>query len=118
MPVRQIKFHEDARKYASQQINLFITILTSEARLAARRRGDSWVLNSHIDEALETIKEKQCRRRIYQEVAIALGSAFFGAFLSGFVTELTSGKDGFIIALYVVMGIIGTSLGVWGFVSR
>lgn len=115
---KQIKFHEEAEKYGLQKVKEFARVLASESKLAAIRRNDSWILIGHIDEALETIREKQYRRKAYQQVAIGLGSALFGAIISGFPTELTSGKNGFILLLYVAMGVAGTAIAMWGFTSR
>lgn len=110
---KQIKFQVEAEKYGLQKVKEFARVLASEAKLAAIRRNDSWILISHIDEALETIREKQYRRKTYQQVAIGLGSALFGAFILGFPTELTSGKNGFILLLYVAMGVAGTAIAMW-----
>lgn len=38
---------------------------------------------------------------------IAIGGALFGAFVSGFITELSTGHSKLLLAVYVILGILG-----------
>ncbi len=117
-PIRQIKFHQDAKFYGKQKVDEFAIELANEARLAAHRRRDKWVLNSHIDEALANIREKQFRRNTRQQILTVLGGVLFGAFFSGFITEISANRNPIALTFYVFLGIAGVSIGLWGYLTH
>jgi len=57
--------------------------------------------------------EKPSPRNILKELLIAIGAALLGAFLVGFITQLTSGNV-FVILTFIIMGFIGAPLLIWG----
>lgn len=94
-------------------------ILTVQAKVFAFRQKDDIVLRRHVYEAQDAISRERQRTGI-KEYGIAIGSALFGAFLSGFMTELSNEnpvRESW-VALYVILGIVGLLMLSWGLLSR
>ena len=51
-----------------------------------------------------------CGRVKMKSFMLAVGGALFGAFVSGFVTELSTGHSKLLLAVYVMMGVFGMIL--------
>ncbi len=83
----------------------FATSLLLQAKTIAYRSKADVVLSSHVDEALDKIY-KDRKQSSTKELLIVLGGAFFGAFIQGFISELSSG-NAVLIATYVFLGFIG-----------
>ena len=83
----------------------FATSLLLQAKVIAYRSKADVVLTTHVDEALDKIY-KERRQSWGKELLIVLGGAFFGAFIQGFISELSSG-NAILIATYVILGFIG-----------
>jgi hypothetical protein len=107
-----IDLHPQAVQKARKCINDFAITLIMQAKTLAFSKKADLVLTTHIDEALEMLNTKK-RESWYREIAIIIGSAFFGAFIQGFVSELSSG-NAFLIASYTVMGFAGIFMVFWG----
>jgi hypothetical protein len=69
-------------------------------------------LSSHIEEAKDMVEGEQ-KQNWSKELIMILGSAFFGAFLQGFITELSTGRT-WLIAIYTAIGFIGILMVFWG----
>jgi hypothetical protein len=101
------ELHPQAEEVIKQHVNDFATSLVLQAKLLAYRLKADAVLSTHVDEALDSItKKKQTWSR---ELGIIIGSALFGAFVQGFISELAGGNS-VLIATYVVLGFIGVFL--------
>lgn len=57
---------------------------------------------------------KSTPRNLLKELLIAIGAALLGAFLVGFLTQLTSGNI-IVILTFVILGFIGAPMLIWGF---
>jgi hypothetical protein len=102
------ELHAQAESLARSHVNRFAVSLIMQAKLLAYKRRDDLVLSNHIEEALEVIyKERETRWS--RELIIVVGSTLFGAFVPGFITELSTGRTAFII-IYTVLGFLGILL--------
>lgn len=107
-----IELHPQAKNLARRYITDFATTLILQAKILAFRRGAELVLSNDVEEALDTITKERTQTWARQLV-IVLGGAFFGAFVQGFVTELSTG-NALLIAVYTILGFIGMLLVFWG----
>ena len=106
--------HPQAKSLIRDVVNEFATVLLLQAKTIACQRGADIVLSSHVHEAREAIfsERKQSRSR---ELKIAIGGALFGAFVQGFINELSLTTSRPIwIAIYTIVGFIGIFLIFWG----
>jgi len=101
----EIDLHPEAEKRAKQYVMDFATSLLLQAKLIAFRTKADMVLSNYIDEALDSINRDK-NRTWSRELLIILGSAFVGAFIQGFVSELATG-NALLIATYTVLGFVG-----------
>lgn len=106
-----IELHPQAETLAQAHIRDFATSLLLQAKILAFRRKADIVLSTHIEEA-KVIIESEKRQSWTRELIIILGGAFFGAFLQGFITELSSGRMG-LVAIYTAIGFIGILMVFW-----
>ena len=79
-----------------------------QAKILAFQEHADLVLSNHIDEALQVISRER-KKRWSRELLIVLGSALFGAFIPGFITELFAGHQ-MLIVVYTSMGFLGIIL--------
>lgn len=107
-----IDLHPQAMQKARKCVNDFAVALIMQAKTLAFLKKADLVLTIHVDEALEMLNTKK-QGSWFREIAIIVGSAFFGAFIQGFVSELSSG-NAFLIATYTVMGFVGIFAVFWG----
>ena len=101
--------HPNAARLIREQVNEFASSLLLLAKALAHQRGDDEVMSSHINEALNILRGHRKKRRL-KEALIILGGILCGAFISGFVTELTFGQSKAALALYVLAGVVGLVL--------
>jgi hypothetical protein len=106
------ELHPQAKKLVKQFINNFTESLIVQAKVLAFRRGAELVLSNDVQEALEIIT-KERTKNWKKQIVIILGSALLGAFVQGFVTELSGGNT-VLMAVYTVLGFIGMFLVFWG----
>ena len=85
----EIELHPQAEKQARQHVNIFATSLILQAKVIAYRTKADAVLTNHIDEALDVITRER-KQSWSRELLIILGGAFVGAFIQGFISELSS----------------------------
>ncbi len=107
-----IELHSQAAQRARQTINEFAVALIMQAKTLAYSRRASQVLPEHIDEAIKVLKLKR-QRSWTRDGAVILGSALFGAFVQGFISEVASGQA-YLVALYAGLGLIGLLVALWG----
>jgi len=106
------ELHPQAERLAQAYIRDFATSLLLQAKILAYRRKADVVLSTHVEQAKDVI-ESERKQSWSRELVIILGSAFFGAFLQGFITELSTGRTG-LIAIYTAIGFIGILMVFWG----
>ena len=83
-----------------------------QAKTLAYEEQDDVVLSNHIEEALDIIKREQ-KQKWVKELVSVLGGALFGAFVQGFITELSTGNT-LLIVIYTILGFIGMLLVFFG----
>jgi hypothetical protein len=104
------ELHPNAEKLLRQYINVFATTLLYQAKLLAYQKNDDVVLSNHVEEALGMAR-KGPERRWLKEVLVILGSTFFGAGVSGIISEYTSaGPRPLLFVIYAVMGFTGIAM--------
>lgn len=107
-----VELHPQAQQVARKYINEFAVALIMQAKTLAFSKRAKLVLTVHVEEALDVLNKKG-QRAWPRELAIILGSTFFGVFLQGFVSNLSSG-NAFLIAAYALMGFVGVFMVFWG----
>jgi len=89
-------------------VDEFAASLLLQAKMLAFQENVDLVLSNHIEEARQVIKRER-EKRWSRELLIVLGSTLFGAFIPGFITELSAGHQ-LLIAIYTGMGFLGLIL--------
>lgn len=100
-----IELHPNAKKQARQHVNNFSTALILQAKIIAYRTKADTVLTHHINDALDAINNER-KQSWSRELLIILGSAFVGAFIQGFISELSNGNS-LLIVIYTILGFTG-----------
>jgi hypothetical protein len=113
-PMSEIDLELDsqAMQKARTYISEFAVVLIMQAKTLAYSRGTERVLARHVDEALEVLNKKG-QRSWRRDFAIIIGGAFFGAFLQGFATALSS-SNALLMASYTLVGFLGIFIAFWG----
>lgn len=114
MPNKQLEvvdkpLHPNAAKVARESANEFLASLLLLSKTLAYQRGDDEVLSTHMYEA-QNILQNRKRRKRWNDSMLAVGGALFGAFISGFITELSTGNSKILLVIYVTLGILGMGL--------
>jgi hypothetical protein len=117
MPNQQLEaiskeLHPQAKELAREYVNDFATALLLQAKVLAYQRRADVVLSSHVEEAQDVIGRKK-KETWSKELVIVVGGALLGAFIQGFITELSTGRT-VLIVVYTVLGFIGMLLVFWG----
>lgn len=110
--VLRVEFHEKAESEARKIVDHFSVSLIVQSKLVAYQKRAEQVLSSHVQQALDHINRNSARGWA-REITIAVGSAFFGAFVPGFITELGAGRTAY-VAVYTILGIFGIIMVAWG----
>ena len=84
-----IDLHPAAMSTALNRINEFTVMLILEAKRIAFQNKADVVLSTHIEESLEVINSRR-KENLAKQVAQIIGGAFFGAFIQGFVSEISA----------------------------
>lgn len=90
----------------------FTAALIANAKLETHNTGEKTVTIKHIEKALELIISR--KRNNTSQFILMIGSALFGAFVQGFISEVMNGNITLIV-VYVILGFIGTFLSIWSF---
>ena len=102
------ELHPHAEQVAKEYVDEFAASLLLQAKMLAFQEHADLVLSNHIEEALQVINRER-KKSWTRELMIVIGSALFGAFIPGFMTELFAGHQ-LLIALYTSMGFLGIIL--------
>ncbi len=101
-----LRFHENARDLAVQQIRDFGERLIREAVSAARARRHPLVLKKDVQYASQLLRAPGRNRKnvLFQ----FLGAGLLGVFVQGFTAEMLSGDPNpWTAVVYVVIGFLG-----------
>lgn len=114
MPRKQVELvdkplHPNAVSTARENVDDYALSLVILAKTLAFQRGDDEVLSTHVYEAIDIIQNRKRRKR-WKDSMLAIGGALFGAFVSGFITELSTGRSAVLLAVYVMLGLLGMIL--------
>lgn len=105
-----MEFHRKAddliEKYAEESKD----ILQRQAKTIACHRKAGVVTREHVEEAKTIIKRSGHEYNSVKALTLFIGSAFFGAFVTSFMTELGGNT---VFAIYIVLGFIGIILAFW-----
>lgn len=102
------ELHPHAEQVAKEYVDEFAASLLLQAKMLAFQEHADLVLSNHVEEALQVISRER-KKGWTRELMIVIGSALFGAFIPGFMTELSAGHQ-LLIALYTSMGFLGIIL--------
>jgi hypothetical protein len=101
--------HPNAVELARETVGDFSASLIVLVKTLAYQRRDDEVLSTHVYEALEVIQSRKTRKR-WKDFMLAIWGAMFGAFVSGFATQLNTGNSKVLLAFYVIVGVLGMIL--------
>lgn len=101
-----LPIEKKAESLIYDQVDDFAARIIAQARLTANAQGDNVVLERHVREALEHITRQQKSGKVKQLMA-DLGNIMLGAFLTGFVTEVTINAAHLNVVALVVWVIAG-----------
>jgi hypothetical protein len=99
------ELHSQAEQRAREYIDDFAESLLLQSKTLADIQEADVVLSTHVDDAHNIIIRAQ-KKGWERELFLILGSALFGTFLQGFITELTAGHKGLVI-VYTFLGFLG-----------
>ena len=102
------ELHSQAELLAKEYVDEFAASLLLQAKMLAFQENADMVLSNHIEEARQVIRRER-KQRWARELLVVMGSALFGAFIPGFITELSAGHK-LLIAVYTTMGFLGMLL--------
>ncbi len=105
------EFHPQAAKLFSKHSQAFAYSLQVQSQLIADKNKAEIVLSSHVEEALKKLRPSGSKFWP-RELVMLIGSAFFGAFVPGFVNELSNGNT-VLIAIYTILGFTGMLMVTW-----
>jgi hypothetical protein len=100
--------HPHAEQLAKEYVDEFAASLLLQGKILAFQEHADLVLSIHIEEALQ-VMHRERKKRWTRELLIVVGSALFGAFIPGFMTELSAGHKPLIV-IYTSMGFLGIML--------
>ncbi|MCA9906224.1 MAG: hypothetical protein KC547_20355, partial [Anaerolineae bacterium] len=86
------KLHPQAESLVRTLVDDFATTLVYQAKLLAFRRKDEVVLSNHILDSVDIVRRER-QRGWTREIIIFVGSALFGAFIPGILTEFGRGPE-------------------------
>jgi hypothetical protein len=103
------EMHPLAKEHIKNLIMHFAVSLVVQAKTLAYQRNDDNVTQNHVNEALNIIQQERIQKRWRNWIG-ALGGALVGAFVSGFINELSVGRRPVWLAIYVALGVLGLVL--------
>ncbi len=114
-PDNEKKLDDSAETALKQYAKDYAAAILLNAKIIAYRNNAKKIALSHVEEAIEHINKTK-KRQWSKDLLITVGGAFFGAFVQGFITELSSGNS-ILVAVYVMLGFAGVLMVFWG-ISR
>ena len=102
------KINEVAEHVFERYAKDYVAAILLNARLEAFRENSEEIQLRHIETAIEKLNQPN-KRAWTKDLLITVGGALFGAFIQGFITELSNGKP-ILVTIYVLLGLIGMFL--------
>lgn len=111
--ITRVPLHPAADDLIRWRVYQFAASLVHQAKLIAFMRDDDLVTRNHVNEALERLN-RQRESSWLQALLLTIGSAFFGAGVQGFITEVSNNRPSWIVTYGVLalVGMILVSLGI------
>ena len=111
----EMELHAQAEEIARSFVNEYaVSLLIIQAKALAFQRRADLVLSTHIEEARDIIMRAE-ERTWAKELRLVFGGALLGAFIQGFINEMSvSPLRPFWITVYVLVGFLGSFLIFWG----
>jgi hypothetical protein len=106
--VEEYALHPQAEELARELATNYAASLVLQGKILAFQQRSDEVQSVHIEQARDIISGEQ-KRGWTRELLLVFGSALVGAFIQGFITELSAGHQ-LLTAIYVVLGFIGMLL--------
>ena len=103
------EFHPEAKDLVKERVDEFATSLILQAKLFAYQQDDPYVVKRHVDEAFEALQTSR-KQTWGKELLMIIGGTLFGAFVPGFITELSSGTSTLLLIVYTILGFTGMLL--------
>ena len=102
----ELKFHEDARALAVQQVRSFGHRLVRDSAAAAKARRHPLVLLRDVQYAAQRLKATgRNRKNVFLQF---IGAGLLGVFLQGFTAEMLAAEpEPWVAVFYVVIGFMG-----------
>lgn len=104
--IPQRDLHPNADQEIVKRRDEYTDVLLVQSELIAAIEGSDEVQKVHVDRAADIVATTRVKDTGRRELAFLFGSALIGAFLQGFITELSNERPK-IMAAYTGMGIIG-----------
>ncbi len=105
-----IELHPQAKDQFREYVDNFSVTLLLQAKLIAFKGEANVVVSTMSDDAQQSVLYNRRKSKI-QELWIASGGALFGAFIQGFINELSIAPlRPLWIAIYVIAGFVGAFL--------
>ena len=106
--VEELTLHAQAEQLATELATNYAASLVLQGKILAFQQRANQVQSVHIEQARDLISGEQ-KRGWNREIQMIFGSALVGAFIQGFITELSAGHK-LMTAIYVALGFSGMLL--------
>lgn len=102
------ELHPHAEQLAREYVGDYAASLLIQSKVIAFQQRADVVLTPHIEEARNVIN-REGKKSWSKELLILIGAALFGAFIPGFITELSAGHQ-LLTVIYTILGLLGMFL--------
>jgi hypothetical protein len=110
---KQSQLGENAELALRNYVIDYAKTILYQAKVNAHRENQKEVRISHIEEAIENLSRSR-KRYDFKDLLTIVGGALLGAFVQGFAAEAFGDKNMPLITVYVIFGVVGIALVVWG----
>jgi hypothetical protein len=114
--VATIQLHPDAERLADIIVASHRQDIIQLAKTLAVQDSANQVQSGHIEAARMLFRKTSPRNKL-TEIVLALGGAFFGAFIQGFIEALANNRTT-LIPVYVALGFLGLGMVFWNLLRR
>lgn len=112
--VNKLGLHANADELIHKLIDKFTVTLVYQAKINAYKDGADEVQSPHVNDAYDQFR-KDSGRSWLKELSIAIGSAFFGAFIPAFLENYYSQQPiSSETMTYTILGFAGIIMVAWG----
>jgi hypothetical protein len=111
-----LSLNPQAKLLASEVADSYENSLIIQAKVLAAQQGMDEVQRVHIERAHDLLIRVENEGWVKQLLLI-FGSASIGAFIQGFITELSAGHKA-LTAIYVALGFVGMLMVFWALLKQ